>query len=345
MNTLYKTILAICLINSATLWAGKREVLEVINRYAVEGKLNGAVLIGNRDQVLCDTVVGWSDKSHRILNTPKTLFYGASITKTFTAVSIAQLASQGQLAYTDKVKTYLPDLGDYANDITIHQLLTHTSGIPDYEVEMPVSGEVDTAVILSWLERENRLNFTPGSQHKYCNTGYILLAKVIEHISGISYEQYLKQYVFSKAAMQDTALYTDKKQKGKTVAVGYDKTGKEDDFTLISYGDTGLLTTASDLYHYAKSLDTETVLPNSQKEQVYTPVKLTSGKEANYGYGWRVVNQHNHKTVYHKGGLNGFKSILWRDLEDGTVIVILTNYGDVLPTDALVNDLYLAARK
>ncbi|MGL5276663.1 serine hydrolase domain-containing protein [Myroides sp.] len=345
MRVLYKVIIGICLINSITLRAGKREVMEVINRYTLAGKLNGAVLVGNRDEVLCDTAVGWSDKEQKILNTNQTLFYGASITKTFTAVSVAQLVSQGQLAYTDKIKTYLPELGAYANNLTIHQLLTHTSGLPDYEVEMPASNDVDTAIILQWLERENRLNFTPGSQHKYCNTGYILLAKIIERISGVSYEQYLTQHIFSKSGMQNTKLSTDKHQKGKEVAVGYDKSGNVDDFTLISYGDTGLLMTASDLYRYAKSLSKEEVLPYNQRELMYTSVKLTSGKEANYGYGWRVVTKHNHKTVYHKGGLNGFKSILWRDLEDGTIIVILTNYGDVLPTDALVEEFYLAAQK
>ncbi|KUF45082.1 hypothetical protein AS361_14740 [Myroides marinus] len=345
MKVLYKVIIGICLMNSITLWAGKREVMEVINRYALIGKLNGAVLVGNRDEVLCDTVVGWSDKEQKTLNSNQTLFYGASITKTFTAVSVAQLVSQGQLAYTDKIKTYLPELGAYADNLTIHQLLTHTSGLPDYEVEMPASGDVDTAIILQWLERENRLNFTPTSQHKYCNTGYILLAKIIERISGVSYQQYLTQHIFSKSGMQNTKLYTDKHQKGKEVAVGYDKRGNVDDFTLISYGDTGLLMTASDLYRYAKSLSKEEVLPYNQRELMYTPVTLTSGKEANYGYGWRVVTKHNHKTVYHKGGLNGFKSILWRDLEDEIVIVLLTNYGDVLPTDALVEELYLAAQK
>lgn len=345
MRVLYKVIIGICLMNSITLWAGKREVMEVINRYTLSGKLNGAVLVGNRDEVLCDTAVGWSDKEQKILNTNQTLFYSASITKTFTTVSVAQLVSQGQLAYTDKIKTYLPELGAYADNLTIHQLLTHTSGLPDYEVEMPASNDVDTAIILQWLERENRLNFTPGSQHKYCNTGYILLAKIIERISGISYQQYLTQHIFSKSGMQNTKLYKDKRQKGKEVAVGYDKNGNMDDFTLISYGDTGLLTNARDLYKYAISLDTDKVLPTNQKQQMYTPVTLTSGKEANYGYGWRVVMKHNHKTVYHKGGLNGFKSILWRDLEDGIVIVILTNYGDVLPTDALVEELYLAAQK
>jgi CubicO group peptidase (beta-lactamase class C family) len=155
----------------------------------------------------------------------------------------------------------------------------------------------------------------------------------------------LTQYIFSKSGIQNTKLYTDKYQKGKEVAVGYDKNGNVDDFTLISYGDTGVLMTASDLYRYAKSLSKEEVLPYNQRELMYTTVQLTSGKEANYGYGWRVVHKHNHKTVYHKGGLNGFKSILWRDLEDGTVIVILTNYGDILPTDALVEELYLAAQK
>lgn len=345
MSVLYKVILGICLINSVTLWAGKREVIEVINRYTLAGKLNGAVLVGNKDQVLCDTVVGWSDKEQRILNTKQTLFYGASITKTFTAVSIAQLVSQGQLNYTDKVKKYLPELGAYAEGTTIHQLLTHTSGLPDYEVEMSASGDVDTTVILDWLEKEHRLNFVSSSQHKYCNTGYILLAKVIERISGMRYEEYLTQHIFSKSGMQNTKLYTGKLQKGKEVAVGYDKNGNVDDFTLVSYGDTGLLTNAQDLYKYAISLDTDKVLPTNQKQQMYTPVKLTSGKEANYGYGWRVVTKHNHQAVYHKGGLNGFKSILWRDLEDGTVIVLLTNYGDILPTDALVEELYLASRK
>lgn len=332
------------LLFSLSIWAGLKEIRQVIKQYQEEGKLNGAILVAQSGTILCDTAVGWANKELKLKNTVETHFYGASITKTFTAVAIAQLVEQKKLTYQAPVKKYLPQLKGFANTITIHQLLTHTSGIPDYEVEMKSTTPTSNEVVLDWLNKEDRLNFEPGSQHKYCNSGFILLAKIIEKVSGISYETYLKERIFQPAQMQKTTLYKEITQKGKEVAIGYTKDGVLDDFEITTYGDTGLLTTTTDLYRYAYSLSHSAVLPIAQQVSMYTPVTLTNGKTANYGYGWRVVEQNKHKVVYHKGGLNGFKSILWRDLADDTIIVLLTNQGDCLPTDALVKDLYKAAQ-
>ncbi|MDR0229170.1 MAG: beta-lactamase family protein [Flavobacteriaceae bacterium] len=342
MKYLFYTLLLV--FSYSYSYAGSKDIQKIIEKYYTEGKLNGAILVAKDGRVLCDTAVGWANKELNFKATTETQFYAASITKTFTAVAIAQLVNQGKMRYQDFITKYIPSLNSFAQEITIHQLLTHTSGIPDYETEMPILGVNNNEKVLEWLNKENRLNFISGTQHKYCNSGFILLAKAIEEVSGLSYEAYLQQYVFKPSGMNRTDLYKGEEQKGKQVAVGYDKTGKKDDFDLTTYGDTGLLTTIRDLYCYSNSLTKSEVLPIEQKGVMYTPVELSNGKTANYGYGWRVEKQNKHDVVYHKGGLNGFKSILWRDLTDDTIIVILTNYGDLLPTDALVKELYQAVQ-
>jgi CubicO group peptidase (beta-lactamase class C family) len=288
--------------------------------------ISGSILIARGDEILLAKGYGLANREHGIPNTPETKFRIGSMTKQFTAMGILVLADQGKLNLDDPLSKYLPDFPN-AEKIQLHQLLSHTSGVPSYN---GVEGYGENYIkpwsideVIDWFKDEP-LQFEPGEDWSYSNSGYVLAAKVIEVVSGQDYDDFLRQEIFEKLEMEDTGqdVFT-------TVlphrATGYGNAEREiynapyRDMPFTS-GAGSLYSTVLDLYKWDRALYTDTLVSTELLDRMMTPVKK------DYAYGWFIRDELGHKLVEHGGAINGFLSQSQRFVDDDLVVISLFNY-------------------
>jgi CubicO group peptidase (beta-lactamase class C family) len=190
-------------------------------------QFNGSLLIAEKGSVVFRKGYGYSNEATKSLNDPQTVFELASCSKQFTAAAIVLLQRQGKLSYTDKLAQYIPELS-FWETITINDLLRHTSGLPDYILDMSQTWDktriaTNDDVIAFYAARRDTLQFVPGSKHEYNNTNYALLASIIERVSGKSYSAFLSKHLFKPLGMKNTFVYSRRQhaRKVKNYAIGY----------------------------------------------------------------------------------------------------------------------------
>ena len=314
------------------------KVDEYIDAYLKMGNFSGSILIAREGKILLSKGYGMANFEHDVPNTAQTKFRLGSITKQFTAMAIMQLQEKGLLNVDDPIKKYIPD---YPNGerITIHHLLTHTSGIPnltsfpDYRRTMMIPSPVEKTI-----ERfkDKPLEFTPGEKLKYSNSGYILLGYIIEKVSGKSYEAYLKENIFQPLNMVNTG-YDHHSTLLKHRAAGYALTDKGlinapyNDMS-IPHGAGALYSTVEDLYLWDRALYTEKLVKKGSLNKMFTPFK------ENYGYGWVITSLFNHKRIGHGGRIVGFSTSISRYIDDDVFIVVLSNIANA-PIEKISEDL------
>lgn len=310
---------------------------KIIDHYYQEGKFNGSILIVQNNQVVIDTVFGYRDLNNRAVLTKETPFYIASLSKSITAIAIFLLVERGLISLDDKAAKYIDDLPAYAHNITIKQLLNHTSGIKDYESLLTQKGLTNNDVI-HWLHDQDGLTFEPETRFQYSNSGYILLATIIKNVTKMAYAQFLKENIFDPLRMIHTTVYEP-----NTVipnkAIGYDSNKKVDDYSILTTGDGGIYSTANDLYKLDKALRSNEILSEKNTQLLYQTPMLKDGANSKYGSGWFIEKSDGVMIVQHTGGLAGFRSLFWRDLKNGHTIIALTNQGDAFPIFDFLNDL------
>ncbi|KAA8787546.1 beta-lactamase family protein [Paenibacillus amylolyticus] len=308
--------------------------LSAINSY-LESKyqkeeFSGAVLVSKNNEILFNAGIGIANREHQIKCTHETKFRIGSITKQFTSMAIMMLSEQGFLSEGDRLAKFFP-LCPYGESITIHHLLTHTSGIPnitqlqDFKKLMK---EYTPLHISIELIMKLPLDFQPGSQFRYSNSGYLLLAYLIEMITGQSYEEFLIENIFSPLSMNSSG--PDKyKEIILQRASGYEFDHKigivNSDFIDMSIASGGgnLLSTTEDLYKWELALTSNTLVSNKAMQRLFTDYGF------GYGYGWFVKDEliYNKalKSVYHGGGIVGFKNRITRYLDEHVCIIVLNN--------------------
>jgi CubicO group peptidase (beta-lactamase class C family) len=301
----------------------------------------GVVLVGRGDSIVWQRGYGEADQERHIRNGPSTAFDIGSVTKQFTAAAVLALEQDGKLTVHDPLGKYFPQAPADKRNITLHQMLTHTAGLREY------SGPDE-----QWLSKENflqqelrsKLVFAPGSSYQYSNVGYSLLAAVIEQVSGLSYEQYLRQRLFQPAGLTSTG-YQLAAWPDSAVAVGYvrgrrwgkptEKGNFRDGPTWNLRGNGGVLSTAQDMWRWHLALASGRVLAPAAQAKLYQPyVAKTPGGAIHYGYGWSVYqSKRGTPVVSHNGSNDIFFAHLVRYLDprDGrTVLFVVTNQaGDV----------------
>ncbi len=333
----------------------ERALDEFIAPYVQDGRFSGSILIARGEDVLVSKGYGMANREHDVPNTPQTKFRIGSITKTFTAMAILQLQERGQLSVQDSVCDHIPACPEAWQPVTIHHLLTHTSGIPDptclvderivaswsSEERLRVmelwSSEYEQETIASWpslvdtlLRLEGQpLMFTPGTRHNYCNTGYVLLGHVIERVSGKTYAGYLRENIFEPLNMVNTGH--DHNQivlKGRALGyrrVGPDKFRPEDHLDASAYGAAGALySTVEDLYLLDRALYTEALVTQDSLDAMFTPY-VDVLPTMKYGYGWHIGELSNRRVVERGGRLNAFGTSIVRFIDDDVVIIFLCN--------------------
>lgn len=288
----------------------------IVNKYSSDSLLNGSVLIAKNDQILFQGSFGYKNFETTETNSLSTLFAIASLTKQFTSTAILLLQENNKLSINDKIGKYV-ELPAAMKNIQIKNLMNHTSGIPDYW-QNNINNHKDS--IFAFLSNNNTLEFEPGSQHRYCNSGYFLLGQIIQSVSGKRYVDFMHERIFIPLEMENSFV-NDNKEYNR--AIGYDEQWNRNDY-LISTGDGGIISTVLDLYLWDKALYNNTILTSESKNLMFEPFTLNNGETVNYGFGW-AINKENRNIVYHTGWLASFGAYNQFDNETGYFLIVLSN--------------------
>lgn len=314
----------------------KQHPQDVVNEYYKKGEFNGSVLIVKNGKVVCDTALGFRNIEKGLRSDKNTSFYIASLSKPFTAAAIMILQQKGLLKLDDKASRFI-ELPEYAKNITIRQILHHTSGISDYESLFSKKALINKDV-MDWLFSLKNLDFIPDSKFKYSNSGYIILSQIIEKVSGKSYHTLINEQVITPLKMKNTYVY-EPSTIIQNKALGYNQQKKPDDYSILTTGDGGIYSTPEDLYKFDQALRNYTLISKENTALMYNPAKLSGGQVSNYGLAWFIEHQRGEKIAMHTGGLNGFRALFWRDLDHNSSIIALTNQGDAFPLGTFLNDI------
>ena len=285
---------------------------------------NGSVLVADNDLIVYENTFGYADFDSRLPLDSETPFYLASLGKQFTATAIMLLVERGKINLNDPLRLYLPALPEIYTGVKIEHLLNHTSGIPDYLNSGWLFPGVTNNQVFTFLTEQQSLDFTPGSKFRYSNSGYVLLAQIIESVAGKAISNFFYEEFFYPLNMNNTFVF-EEKTGDRYRAKGFSEKGKPEDYNLLTVGDGGVYSTASDLFLWLKALNDERIVSSYSLEQMYAPVKLPGGREKRYGYGWELGNNFAGPFVYHSGQLAGFRTYFEYQKSKKMTIIILAN--------------------
>ena len=278
---------------------------------------------------------GMADLEHGVPLTPQSVFYMASVSKQFAALAILLLERDGKLRLEDRVRTHIPELPAYTDAITIRQLLHHTSGLRDYLTLSSLAGNSPDYVItersvLNMLARQTRLNFEPGAEHLYSNSGYVLLSIILHRVAGRSLDEFARERIFTPLNMRSTRFQHDHTALIPGRAIGYvrrSETWRIANSLLDVVGDGGMYSTVDDMLRWATAFERPEFAPLLSRMQ--TPGILADGRAiANgYGMGLSAGTYRGVPTVSHGGSLAGYRTNLLRLPEEKLTVVTLCNNG------------------
>ena len=333
-HVIFFVILALIVFQSFALANDKAQKIDdLVNQYHKNGDYMGSVLVSENGKVIYKKAFGFANVEWKIPNTLDTKFRIASMTKQFVAMLILQMVEKGDLALDMKITDYVPEYPKPQGDIiTIHHLLSNTSGIPHYggipSFFPRLSRQPYTSDEYMELFWELELLFEPGSQYSYSSFGYFLLGVILERVSGESFAQLLQGRIFEPLGMKNSSLNDDKSIIEKRASgyvrnlTGFENTSFRDMSTAKAAG--GMLSSVEDLYLWDQALYTDKILSTKYRNLLFKP------NLNNYGYGWNIRKVQvgdNKKTtmVSHSGGINGFNSLIYRFVEDNHMIVMFKN--------------------
>ncbi|MGA2352464.1 MAG: serine hydrolase [Terracidiphilus sp.] len=294
------------------------------------GQFNGAILVAEQGDILYRKGFGKADITSGTVFAPDTVSDIGSVTKQFTAMAIMILAERRRLSYDDLISKYIPEFSgaSHLGRITVRQLLTHTSGIPDYgDLGIDDSGLNQSALIVALLKRDADVS-KAGIKYRYSNAGYALLAIVIQRVSGQRFSDFLAREIFLPCEMRNTFVYDDHAVKRPGMAVGYGTFGQVDDGGPTSVpGDGGIYSTVDDLFKWDLTLYTEKLVTQSTLAEAFRPASVEVGKSI-YGFGWNVGSDGANKYIWHTGSHAGFRAFIERRLNQRLTVIMLTNMGN-----------------
>ncbi len=306
-----------------------------------------------KGEVIYKKGYGSANLEYDVPITPSTVFHVASVSKQFTAFSVAMLASQGKLRLNDDIHKYLPEVPDFGRSITIWHLIHHISGMRDQWELLAVAGwRLDDVItkehILKMVKNQKELNFEPGEQYLYCNTGFTLLAEIVARVTGKSFREWTEKNIFEPLNMPDTQFYDDHERIVKNRAYSYvpvrDDGFKKRRLNYANVGATSLFTTAEDMAKWVKNFDDGHVGGTDVIDQMHEQGILNDGKKISYAFGLVIGEHKGLKTVSHSGGDAGYRSHVVRFPEQEFAVVVLSNLGSFNTSRIAgdVADIYLA---
>lgn len=339
-----------------------KQIDNLLNSLFSAKKINGNFLIAEKGKVIYKKSFGIANEETKQPLNENSIFEIASVSKQFTAMAIMMLNEKGKLNLDDTLSKFIPELAFYKG-ITIRHLLNHTSGLPDYmELFEKIFDQSKIAtnndIITIFAKRQPKEIFAPNSKHEYCNTGYALLASIIERVSGESYDKFLQNSIFKPLKMNNTFVYKRRlaPKKVDNYAYGYvfsdslKKYALPDNFKETEYvilldgvvGDGGINSTVNDLLKWDRALYTNKLLSNKAMNEMFSTTILNDATQIKYGYGWQLENHDEFgKIVYHGGGWPGYATFFARHITDDKTIIILQNHDNIiLPLNSIRNILY-----
>jgi CubicO group peptidase (beta-lactamase class C family) len=298
---------------------------------------------------------GMADLEHDVPNTPETVFEAGSVSKQFTAAAIVLLAQQGRLSLDDDVRRYVPEVPQYGATIRIRHLLNHTSGLRDWGVVEDIAGwprgtrTYTHAHVLDIVGRQRALNFPPGSQYLYSNTGYNLLAIIVARVSGMPFAQFTRERIFQPLGMMHTQWRDDYTRVVKGRAVAYEVGGDSAPHQQMPFenvhGNGGLLTTVGDLLRWDRNFVTGQVGGRALADEMQRQGVLTGGRRIEYAEGLVITRHRGVAEVSHSGATAGYRAWLAHYPAHNLAVAVLCNAAEAR-TGTLgrrVADLYLPA--
>ena len=293
---------------------------------------HGAVLIAKNEKIVYQNQIGTADFKKKTLLNKESVFQLASVSKQFTAAAIMLLNERNQIQLTDTVNTYFPDFPYKA--VTIKNLLNHTAGLPKYfwvaEHEWQQEKAPTNSEMMEFLEStEVKRYFKPGRNFDYSNTGYFVLASIVEKISGTSFSSFLKKNIFEPLQMNHSYVYSfendsirEHQLDGYRLYRGWRHVKIPSTVNDAIVGDKNIYTTAEDLFKWTKGLNSGSFLTKQSLALMYSKGESVYGRKIPYGFGFRIDTKEEN-SIYHYGKWNGFSTGLTTYLEDNLVVIVL----------------------
>ncbi len=309
---------------------GQSEIDKYLQEITNLKSFSGTVIISVKDEIIIHKGFGYADNENQILNSEQSVHRIGSLTKQMTSMGILRLfGSNKSLSLDDTIGQYMANLPEAWKQITVFHLLTHTSGIPDHFGDLDAVPVEDTFKEIEKVfekEKNGELKNIPGETYSYSNFGYVILGRIIEIVSGENYADYLTKEIFNPLDMNNT-YYDDPRIIIQGRSEGYKfSEGKRVNDALkdpAAYSAGGILSTTEDLYKWSKSLKTDIILDQNQRELMFTPYKN------DYGLGWQILNKNGRKMYNHNGSTHGYNSRIVYYPKEDVFIAILGNNEDI----------------
>lgn len=313
----------------------------------------GAALAVIHDgRIIYERGYGMAKLEDGIVMTPDKIFDIGSVSKQFTATCVVMLVRDGKISLDDNVRKYIPELPDYGTPITVRHLLHHTSGLRDYNALLELAGfrgDSDCPTVeeaLGVICRQKKLNYPPGQEYSYTNTGYFLLGQIVERVSGKSLNVFAQEHIFKPLGMEHTLYQEDHTQVIRDRATGYDPDGQGFKIDMSNWDETGdgnVYTSVEDLYLWDQAFYNGK-LGKDVMDMLHTKGTLNDGKPIDYAFGLVVTGYKGLKVIEHGGAWAGFRAAIVRFPDEKFSAICLANLGTMDPSGLCfkVADIYLS---
>ncbi len=321
-----------------------QQIDELFSAYDGDTMSGAAVRVIRDGEIVLTRTYGMADLEGRRPVSAATNFRLASLTKQFTAMSVLMLIDEGRLTLDTVMVQVFQDFPRYGDDISIEYLLQHRSGLVDYETLVPedATEQVHDADVLELMKQQDAGYFGPGSEYRYSNSGYAVLAMIVEEMANMSFVEFLRQRIFEPVGMRNTVAFRDginsvpKRAFGYTVIGDHVEPSDQSPYSAV-LGDGGVYSSLDDLSLWDQALYRDDLISAESKARMLTPAL------EDYGFGWRIDDYRGHRRHHHSGSTSGFRNFLQRFPDERLTIIVLTNRAepDVQPLAERIAELYL----
>ncbi len=323
---LVSSVIIALFIGTTTYAQDKMNVIDTLFNWATPATPGCVCAVSQKGKMIVNRAYGSADLERDVPLSPNSVLDAGSVVKQFVAASVLLLVEDGSLSLSEDVRKYIPELPDYGHKITLDHLLTHTSGIRDWTGIRPLTeGDPDA---LTMTLRQRGLNFEPGEEWSYSNSGYVLLKEIVARTSGMSFSDFTQKRLWEPLKMKSTTYLTDMTDLVRNRALAYKKVKDHWKLDMLFGNDRGgggaLMTTASDLLIWNEAL-TNNTLGTFVTQKLQEPATLNNGRKLRYGRGLNVDTRGEDKLVWHSGGAAGYSTLAVRLPEHGLSIAIMCN--------------------
>lgn len=311
---------------------------EIMSDYSDTAGPGASVLVMRDDTILFSRAYGLADISTGERLTTEHNFRLASVTKQFTAMTILMLNESGKLSLEDSIRRFFPDFPEYGREIRIRHLLTHTSGLVDYEDLIPdtLMRQVHDSDCLALMHTTDSLYFSPGTSYRYSNTGYALLALITEQVTGARFADVLHDSIFRPVGMRTTVAFEEGVSSVHHRAYGHSRKAEgwiktDQSQTSAVLGDGGIYSNPSELATWVSSLWHHRLISDTLQRQAWSKALLNNGQPIDYGYGWHLDNPSGPSYPHHDGSTMGFRNHMLVFPDQRMMVLVLTNRNEGQP--------------